>query len=61
MIRWPFYLPEIAPADLLLNRREMLELAGLLLSQESIKKNWDGVVRIVTKKKKKESETTIPR
>jgi hypothetical protein len=36
----------------------MLELVGMLLSQESIKTNWDGVVGIVAKN---ESTTTIQR
>jgi hypothetical protein len=37
-------------------RREKSELAGISLSQESIKKNWDGVVQNIAKN---ESATTI--
>jgi hypothetical protein len=37
-------------------RRQKLELAGISLSQESIKKKWDGVVQNIAKN---ESATAI--
>jgi histone-lysine N-methyltransferase SETMAR len=41
----PPYSPDLAPADFFLFRKVKEELAGLNLTQESLKSNWEGVVR----------------
>jgi hypothetical protein len=44
MIGHPPHMPAIAPAVFFLYRRVKMELAGISLSQESIKTSWDGVI-----------------
>jgi histone-lysine N-methyltransferase SETMAR len=41
----PPYSPDLAPADFFLFRKVKEELAGLTLTQESLKSAWEGVVR----------------
>jgi hypothetical protein len=41
------FSPNIAPADFVLYQREKLELAVLSLSQESLKRSCEGVVRTI--------------
>jgi hypothetical protein len=43
----PPYSPDLAPADFLLFRRVKEELAGLHLTQESLKTAWEGVTRTI--------------
>jgi hypothetical protein len=42
------YLPDLAPADFFLFRKVKEELAGLHLTQDSLKSAWEGVVRNIT-------------
>jgi hypothetical protein len=42
----PTYSPDLAPADFFLFRKMNEELAGLHLTQESLKNAWEGVVTI---------------
>ena len=41
----PPYSPDLAPADFFLFRKVKEELAGLTLTQDSLKSAWEGVVR----------------
>ena len=43
----PAYSPDLAPADFFLFKRVKEELAGLTLSQDTIKKVWEGVIRSI--------------
>jgi hypothetical protein len=43
----PPYLPDLAPADFLF-RRVKEQLSGISLNQETLKKNWEGVMRTIT-------------
>ena len=43
----PPYSPDLAPADFFLFRRVKEELAGLHLTQESLKTAWEGVTRTI--------------
>jgi histone-lysine N-methyltransferase SETMAR len=43
----PPYSPDLAPADFFLFQKVKEELAGLHLSQESLKSAWEGVTRTI--------------
>jgi len=47
MLQHPPYSPDLAPADFFLFRRVKEELAGHTLSQDTIKKTWEGVMRTI--------------
>jgi [histone H3]-lysine36 N-dimethyltransferase SETMAR len=47
VLEHPPYSPDLAPADFFLFRRVKEELSGLTLSQESLKKTWEGVIRTI--------------
>jgi histone-lysine N-methyltransferase SETMAR len=49
LLSHPPYSPDLAPADFFLFRRVKEELAGLTLSQETIKKAWEGVIKNIAK------------
>jgi hypothetical protein len=42
------YSPDLASADFFLFRKVKKELAGLTLTRETFKKEWEGVVRTTT-------------
>jgi len=44
----PPYSPDLAPADFFLFKKVKEELAGLTLTQQSLKKTWEGVTRGIT-------------
>jgi hypothetical protein len=46
LIEHPPYLPDLAPADYFLFPRVKRELAGLTLTQDTFKKEWEGAVQI---------------
>jgi histone-lysine N-methyltransferase SETMAR len=48
MLQHPPYSPDLAPADFFLFKRVKEELAGLSLSQHTIKNIWEGVVRSIS-------------
>jgi histone-lysine N-methyltransferase SETMAR len=48
LIEHPPYLPDLAPADYFLFPRVKREMAGLTLTQDSFKKEWEGAVRSIT-------------
>jgi hypothetical protein len=47
MIGYLLFSQDIAPADLFLCPRAKSGLAGMSLSQESIKTGWDGVIQTI--------------
>jgi len=47
LLSHPPYSPDLAPADFFLFRRVKEELAGHTLSQDTIKKTWEGVMRTI--------------
>jgi histone-lysine N-methyltransferase SETMAR len=48
MIEHPPYLPDLAPADFFLFPKVKKELAGLTLTRESFKKDWEGAMRTLS-------------
>jgi histone-lysine N-methyltransferase SETMAR len=48
MIEHPPYSPDLAPADFFLFPKVKKELAGLMLTRESFKKDWEGAVRTLS-------------
>jgi hypothetical protein len=48
MIEHPPYLPDLALADFFLFPKVKKELAGLTLTRESFKKDWEGAVRTLS-------------
>jgi hypothetical protein len=48
MIKHPLYSPDLAPADFFLFPKVKTELAGLMLTRESFKKDWEGAVRTLS-------------
>ena len=47
LIADPLYLPDFAPVDFFLFTKAKKQLAGLSLTQESLKKTWGGVSRTI--------------
>jgi histone-lysine N-methyltransferase SETMAR len=50
LIEHPPYSPDLVPADYFLFPRVKRELAGLTLTQDTFKKEWEGAVRSITAK-----------
>ncbi len=48
MLEHPLYSPDLAPADFYLFPKVKKELAGLTLTREIFKKEWEGAVRTLT-------------
>jgi hypothetical protein len=48
LIEHPPYLLDLAPADYFLFPRVKRELAGLTLTQNTFKKEWEGAIRSIT-------------
>ncbi len=48
MIEHPPYLPDLAPTNFFLFLKVKKELAGLTLTRESFKKDWEGAVRTLS-------------
>ena len=48
VLEHPPYSPDLAPADFFLFPRVKRELAGLTLTQQTFKKEWEGAVRSLT-------------
>jgi histone-lysine N-methyltransferase SETMAR len=49
LLSHPPYSPDLAPADFFLFPKLKKELAGHTMSQEEFKKEWEGVLRGVSK------------
>jgi histone-lysine N-methyltransferase SETMAR len=47
MLPHPPYSPDLTPADFFLFRKVKEELAGLYLTQDSLKSSWEGVLRTI--------------
>ena len=49
LLEHPPYSPDLAPADFFLFLKLKMELAGLTLSKETFKREWEGVCRTLSK------------
>jgi histone-lysine N-methyltransferase SETMAR len=49
LLSHPPYSPDLAPADYVLFPKPKKELAGNTMTQEEFKKEWEGVLRRVSK------------
>jgi histone-lysine N-methyltransferase SETMAR len=49
LLPYPPYSPDLAPADFFLLRKQKEQLAGLHLTQESLRSVWEGVTHTIVK------------
>jgi len=49
LLSHPPYLPDLAPADYFLFPKLKKELAGITMTQEKFKKEWEGVLRGISR------------
>ena len=50
LLSHPLYSPDLTPADYFLFPKMKKELAGFTMTQEEFKKEWEGVLRRVSRK-----------